>query len=836
MVPIKRIIYHVIVVCLLCAGVDALVLQMVRHERQLEHRQQVQIHLDQVRAALDSRINSSLLLMRALASYIAVHPTLDQNEFRRISSEVLVHRNYLLNLVAAPNCIIRYVYPQEGNEALVGLDYRDLPDQWRAVRAALVGKTMVVDGPIPLVQGGTGIVGRIPVFSEVDQQRYFWGVISAVIDNDTLFEQVSSQAAAVGLDIAIRQRPEHTVFWGEAELFSALDSVQTVVSLPGRDWEMAARAKSVPALNPRLMWFLHGGFMMFAGLLIWACLLKLKNDFVLETSEKRMRDILVNSSGWIWETDAESRYTMVAGQVKHVLGYSPHELEGEELGVTVSEKQRDEFHQRLKQCRDNAQTLTDMEIWHTNKSKEQVCLLATIVPVFNTSGRFVGYRGAYKDITTKKGLQLEIEENKNLLDLFFAQSMDGFFFMMLDEPVDWFHADSAEREKLLDYAFSHQRMTRVNEAILEQYQVSEEDLLGRTPAELYQHDLEEGKRLWRHMFDYGRLHAETSEKRDDGSNIVIEGDYRCIYNRDGDITGHFGVQRDITASRHAEHELKRYIEIVDANVLTSQTDLEGRIIYASEAFCRISGYEVDELLGQDHNIVRHPDMPASIFEEMWRTIREGKTWHGEVKNKTRSGGFCWTDTIISPMEDSGGNVYGYMAVRNDITDKKRIEEISVTDALTGIFNRLKLDEVLENEHARFIRYGQKFAVILFDLDNFKRINDTYGHLSGDKVLQEISALGQKYLRDTDVLGRWGGEEFMIIAPGTDVAGATNLAEKLRQAIQDYDFTEVGTVMASFGVAVIREEERQGCGSLLKRMDGALYKAKDQGRNRVVSAD
>lgn len=836
MVSVKRIIYSIIAVCSLCVGVDYLTLQVIRHEHRIEHRQRTQAHLDQVRSLLDSRVNSSLLLMRSLASYIAVHPELDQEEFKRISSEVMRHRNHLLNLIAGPNAVIRFAYPQKGNEVLMGLNYRDLPNQWVAVRTALEQETMVVDGPIPLVQGGTGIVGRMPVFSGAEQQRKFWGIVSAVIDSDALFKQVGARSAELGIDIALRQSSAHKVFWGEEELFSAPDSVSTVVLLPGVEWEMAARATVVPALSSRLVWFVHSGFVLLGALLLGVSLSKLKTTLALETSEKRLRDILMNSSGWIWETDAETRFTMAAGQVEEILGWSPSELKGVKLSATVVKDHRVAFKRSLVHSRERGQTLTDLEVWHTHASGARVCLRATVVPIFNRSGRFVGYRGVYKNITSQKKLQMEIEENKSLLDLFFAQSLDGFFFMMLDSPMDWANADSVEREQLLDHVFAHQRITRVNEAVLTQYQIAEEDMLGRTPTDFFSHDLAEGRRLWRHLFDHGCLHIETTEKRSDGSSIIIEGDYRCIYNEDGAITGHFGAQRDITATKHAEHELKRYIKIVDANVLISQADLKGKIVYASEAFCSISGYAEHELMGQNHNIVRHPDMPASIFVQMWQAIKAGNTWHGEVKNKTKTEGFYWAYVTISPMEDIEGNIYGYMAVRQDITDKKRIEVISITDALTGIFNRLKLDEVLKSEHRRYTRYGQKFAAILFDIDYFKKVNDTYGHLIGDKVLQEMSALGKKHLRDTDVLGRWGGEEFMIIAPSTDSAGATFLAEKLRQAIEDYEFTTAGNITASFGIAVIKEDEKQGFDHLLKRMDEALYKAKEQGRNRVVSAD
>lgn len=786
---VKKIVCYIVAVIVLCTGIDYLVFELIRNERLLNHKQQLQTHLDQVRAVLDNRVNSSLLLMRSLAAYISIHPDLDKDEFRRISIEVMRHSNHLLNLAAAPDFVIRYVYPKEGNQSLIGINYRDLPGQWDAVYSAYKQQTMVVDGPVSLVQGGTGIVGRIPVYSGTEKDRHFWGIVSAIIDSGTLLQQVNDVATASDIQISLRKKSDKCVFWGNATLFDDQDSIKSFIPLPGENWEIAAQFKQDPTLSQLWVWFFHGGFLLLGSALAWVGLLKLKNDSALKSNERHLRDILMNSSGWIWQTDAQLRFTMISGEVKSILGYSASELKYTKLVSSVIHEQRQNFKRQLVDCREKRQNLPDLEIWHAHKNGTHVCLLATIIPVFASSGRFSGYRGVYKDITSKKKLQVEIEESKKLLDLFFAQSMDGFFFMLLDEPVFWDDAAIDEREGLLDYIFTHQRVTRVNQAILEQYQVKEHELIGRTPSDFYKHNLKEGRRLWRRLFDYGHLHIEAKEKRSDGSSIIVERDYRCIYNRDGAITGHFGVQRDITAASQADYQLKRYIKIVDANVLTSQTDLEGKITYASEAFCRISGYKVHELLGQNHNIIRHPDMPESLFRDMWHTLKAGNIWHGEVKNITKDGGYYWVDTTISPMRDSMGNMYGYMAVRHDITDKKRIEKISETDPLTGIFNRLKLDEVLQHEHSRFRRYGQVFALILCDIDHFKRINDTCGHLSGDKVLQEFSAVSNEHLRDADVLGRWGGEEFLVIAPGTEIGGAVNLAEKLRGAIEAYDFTE-----------------------------------------------
>jgi signal transduction histidine kinase len=142
--------------------------------------------------------------------------------------------------------------------------------------------------------------------------------------------------------------------------------------------------------------------------------------------------------------------------------------------------------------------------------------------------------------------------NERLLELFFSQSLDGFFFMMLDEPVEW--GDHVDKERVLDYVLAHERMTKLNAAIATQFQAAPPDqLLGRTVAEFFAHDLEHARLRWCEFFDRGHLHTETDERRLDGSPMRIEGDYMVIYDDRGRIAGHFGIQRDIT-DRHLAAE------------------------------------------------------------------------------------------------------------------------------------------------------------------------------------------------------------------------------------------------------------------------------------------
>ena len=281
----------------------------------------------------------------------------------------------------------------------------------------------------------------------------------------------------------------------------------------------------------------------------------------------------------------------------------------------------------------------------------------------------------------------------------------------------------------------------------------------------------------------------------------------------------------------AVDELHRYVDIVDKHIISSHTDLEGNITYASDAFCHISQYSQRELVGQPHKIVRHPDMPAVIYEDLWETISSGESWRGDIKNRAKNGRAYWVEMNIEPKFDANGEIFGYAAISQDVTNKKHIEALSVTDPLTQLYNRLKLDKVIIYEIDRSHRYHNPLSIVLFDIDDFKKVNDTYGHQTGDAVLIVIADIVHSIVRDADIAGRWGGEEFLIICPDTDSDGAAKLADKLRTAIAKHRFTTVGTKTCSFGVATLQNEE--DAQELISRADEAMYQAKNEGRNRVV---
>ncbi|MDH4321331.1 MAG: diguanylate cyclase [Desulfobulbaceae bacterium] len=329
--------------------------------------------------------------------------------------------------------------------------------------------------------------------------------------------------------------------------------------------------------------------------------------------------------------------------------------------------------------------------------------------------------------------------------------------------------------------------------------------------------------------------------RPDGSIRVVE--ERGDLQRDaaGQPVFMLGTVLDVTEIRNVQRRLNEYVDIIDENVLTSATDIEGNITYVSDAFCRASGYNRDELLGRNHRIIRHPEMPKELYERLWKTILGGAIWKGVFKNTTKDGGSYWVESTISPTYDASGNITGFTAIHNDITDKKRIEEISITDELTGLFNRRHFNEIFPEELQRARRDEKKFAFLMIDVDNFKKYNDTYGHQMGDHVLRQVgSTLKQALMRSGDFAFRLGGEEFGAIIIVKREEDAVLVADRIRATIEALRIPHEKNspsqyVTISCGLKCVATDRHRGddVEAVYRMADTALYQAKADGRNRVA---
>ncbi|WP_320036211.1 diguanylate cyclase [Halarcobacter sp.] len=275
----------------------------------------------------------------------------------------------------------------------------------------------------------------------------------------------------------------------------------------------------------------------------------------------------------------------------------------------------------------------------------------------------------------------------------------------------------------------------------------------------------------------------------------------------------------------------KYVDLVDKYVISMTVDLNKKIVEVSKALCNISGFAKDELIGNDVSIIRNTKTNNLVCKDLWNNIHEGKVWTGEIENKKKNGKLYWIKTTALPNIENS-KILSFSSISEDITDKKIIEKISETDKLTQLYNRIKLDRSLEYEFNRFKRNRAIFSLILIDIDFFKLVNDTFGHQVGDKVLIEVSNILKENCRKIDILGRWGGEEFLIICVNTEILGAQHLAEKLRKKIAKYEFEIVKHKTISLGVSQVNLNDT--IESLIKRVDNNLYQAKESGRNQTVT--
>ncbi|MDA7746892.1 diguanylate cyclase [Psychromonas sp.] len=286
-------------------------------------------------------------------------------------------------------------------------------------------------------------------------------------------------------------------------------------------------------------------------------------------------------------------------------------------------------------------------------------------------------------------------------------------------------------------------------------------------------------------------------------------------------------------------QLESYIKIVDENVLTSSTDLNGKITYASRAFCEKTGYSREELIGKNHNIVKHEDTDARLYKGLWTRLSAGLVWKGEIKNKKKDGSFYWVDATISPQLNKNNQVIGYTSIRHDITDKKIIEELSITDALTNIYNRRHFNDIFPKYLNSLKRDHSLFSFLIMDVDFFKQYNDIYGHQEGDAVLRGIAkVLQSKVNRADDYCFRLGGEEFGLLFKSSNRDNILNFVESIREAIEGLHIEHTGNrvskyVTVSIGLYSDFVNEHHNTEGIFKEADDLLYKAKENGRNQTM---
>jgi diguanylate cyclase (GGDEF)-like protein/PAS domain S-box-containing protein len=661
---------------------------------------------------MENQIVNNLLLIQGTANYISVHPDLTAEEFSLYAQGALQGNNILLNLGAAPDLIMRFVYPVRGNEKIIGVNYRDLPNQWPQVQLAMQNKTMVVAGPIKLVQGGMGLIGRAPVFMDNgstsdDSSNDFWGIVSAVLDTDHLFRVLDAKNIS-DLRIAIRGKDgkgaDGDIILGDESLFDpSSEAILSDIFFPSGSWQMAALPESGWPVRHPLSGYVHLAFLFFFIVFLY-----------------------------VGYRDLRQRLKVVQGKTDL----------------------------------DEAQALAHLGNWSYTPRTERVDWSEETYRIFGVD-------------------QTE-----------FTPSLEAFFELV--HPAD--------RERMQN---------------------------------AYWHSIESRERL---SIDHRII-------RPDGSVRYVHERGENRYDGAGELLRSFGTvhditQREVIARKLAAEQAKIQAmaeAIYDPLIMI---DAEDTILFWSPAAEKILGWTSEEAVGQK----MHPLItPQEYLEPAQKGLQHfATTGKGPVLDSVMEFPAIRKDGQTFPVERSvsafqvDGEFFAVGMLR-DITERKKTENqlelLATTDELTGLYNRRFFIEQLEKELRLTLRYKKETSLILFDVDNFKNVNDTYGHDVGDDVLVFIAKAAGNSIRDVDCLARFGGEEFIILLPETPLNGALIVAERIRSFIEHAEFfLEEGKRLhftISLGVTEIHEEE-EGHSTVIKRADNAMYRAKQGGRNKVES--
>jgi len=351
-----------------------------------------------------------------------------------------------------------------------------------------------------------------------------------------------------------------------------------------------------------------------------------------------------------------------------------------------------------------------------------------------------------------------------------------------------------------------------------------------------------------HPEDLKRVAEEVSRYSKAGVSSWTHEDYRIvtkdgkvrwvldhtvpIFGSDGAVTHYYGYLIDIT-EKHEQEELFRKLAESNPNGVILFNFRNNAIIYANRAIADITGYSEEELESlRDPLILIHPRDRHIVLKHIQRRIKgERKPFSYSVRFLTKDGKTKWVKIVSSVITYRGeeSTLVTLIDITKDKVRERKLHTLATHDQLTGIYNRRALLMFFEKHIHSAQRYGTPLSVILIDIDDFKRVNDKFGHQTGDRVLKTFAKLIKGNLRRTDVFGRWGGEEFLALLPFNN--NPYRVAEKLRKRVEETEFNRVGRITASFGATTYREKD--DIDSMVARADEALYEAKRRGKNTTV---
>lgn len=317
-----------------------------------------------------------------------------------------------------------------------------------------------------------------------------------------------------------------------------------------------------------------------------------------------------------------------------------------------------------------------------------------------------------------------------------------------------------------------------------------------------------------------------------------------IFDQQGNLEHFIGIQKDVTI-RKQEQEARALYEKVFRNTMQGViiTDQHSNILLVNNAFTKITGYSLEEVVGNKPNILSSGKQNAQFYKQLWHNIQTRGQWEGELWNKRKNGEIYPEFLNISEVRNNDNAITNYVAVFTDITDAKNRENqlaaMTMKDALTGIANRRHFDQYLREKWLLLANLEETISLLLIDIDYFKLYNDHYGHLEGDAILKKVAQLIASSIdEDKSLVARYGGEEFAVVLPQYETKSAYEVAQHIRSQIEQetilHERSPVKNIISiSCGVATMVPNKDSHYTTLIEQADQALYEAKNSGRDRAV---
>lgn len=383
------------------------------------------------------------------------------------------------------------------------------------------------------------------------------------------------------------------------------------------------------------------------------------------------------------------------------------------------------------------------------------------------------------------------------------------------------------------------RIEYVNRRFLEVTGYSREELIGKTPA-MIRSGLTPDivyRDLWQTLRSGQVWRGELQNRKKSGELYWEAETITPVRDDSGQIVRFVAVKEDITERKRQEEELRLLASVFQTGQATLITDPEMRIERVNQAFTDITGYLPEEVIGHTPRLFKSGRHDKAFYAQLWQEVLETGHWQGEIWNRNKYGEIYPLWQSITAVSDEAGKVRHYIAVFHNIAERKRLEEEleqqATRDHLTGAHNRRAFDTAMRKAIRQAERSDNTFSLLLFDIDRFKSVNDQHGHETGDVILKRLATLVSQTLRSTDLLARWGGEEFAVLLQDTSASGASTFAERLRQQVAE---TRLHGLAVTISLGIAEYHRGESPDEMLARADGALYRAKRAGRNRVGVAD